>query len=107
MARYHGKIGFGHTEARAHGKSELVITEKTVMGTINNVTIKQDDSSQVQANLKPMHSVTINANSYVLSNVPAIRYVVWLGVRWTVTNIQVQHPRLTLRLGEVYNGPTP
>jgi hypothetical protein len=29
-----------------------------------------------------------------------------MGVRWTVQDVTVEHPRLILRLGEVYNGPT-
>jgi hypothetical protein len=36
-----------------------------------------------------------------------MRYVEWAGVRWTVQDVEVQRPRLLLRLGEVYNGKSP
>ncbi len=35
-----------------------------------------------------------------------IRYVEWRGVRWTVSNVEIYAPRLTMYLGKVYNGPT-
>jgi hypothetical protein len=36
-----------------------------------------------------------------------MRYVEWAGVRWDVTDVEVQRPRLILRLGGVYHGPLP
>jgi len=36
----------------------------------------------------------------------AIRYIEWAGALWTVSDVQVESPRLLLRLGGVYNGPT-
>jgi hypothetical protein len=30
-----------------------------------------------------------------------------MGTLWTLSNVEVQSPRLVLRLGGVYNGPTP
>jgi hypothetical protein len=44
------------------------------------------------------------ADAYANEHYFAIRYVEWAGVRWTVQDVEVQHPRLILRLGEVYNG---
>ena len=42
--------------------------------------------------------------AFLYENSSTIRYVSWLGVRWKVTNIDIQRPRLILTLGEVYNG---
>lgn len=106
MARFSGKIGYGHSK-KEHGISELVITERTLMGNVNDISMKYSDSEVVVGKVRPMHSVSVVMDSYALENIPAIRYVTWLGVRWTVVDIKVQHPRLVLRLGEVYNGPTP
>jgi hypothetical protein len=47
------------------------------------------------------------ADAYANEHFFAIRYVEWAGVLWTVSMVEVQSPRLLLRLGEVYNGPTP
>lgn len=107
MARYSGKIGYGHAETDEFGDSELVITERSVRGDVLDVSLKNDDSTQVIPNLRPMHSISVVADSYALTNIPAIRYATWLGGRWTITDVKVQHPRLVLRLGEVYHGPTP
>jgi hypothetical protein len=46
------------------------------------------------------------ADAYANEHYFAIRYVEWAGVRWTVRDVEVQRPRLLLRLGEVWNGLT-
>jgi hypothetical protein len=47
------------------------------------------------------------ADQYANEHFFAIRYVEWAGTLWTVDSVEVQIPRLLLRLGKVYNGPTP
>ena len=51
--------------------------------------------------------LAIVADAYANDHFFAIRYVEWAGVLWTISSVEVQSPRLLLRLGEVYNGPTP
>jgi hypothetical protein len=53
------------------------------------------------------NSISIVADAFAREQYFAIRYVEWAGVRWAVSDVEVQHPRLILRLGEVYNGLTP
>jgi hypothetical protein len=36
-----------------------------------------------------------------------MKYITYEGVRWCISSIQVQRPRLIISLGGVYNGPTP
>jgi len=45
------------------------------------------------------------ADAYAVENFLSMRYVEWNGVLWTVTNVEVQGPRLILTLGGSYNGP--
>jgi hypothetical protein len=52
------------------------------------------------------NSISIVGNEYALEHYLSIRYVEWAGELWTVANVEIQRPRLILRLGEVYNGPT-
>lgn len=106
MARFSGMIGFGHTK-KEHGITELVITERKLNGDIHDVSVNRDNGESVVGNLRPMHNVSVVIDSYVLENIPAIRYVTWMGTRWVPSNIKVSHPRLIIRLGEVYSGPTP
>jgi hypothetical protein len=62
---------------------------------------------KVNPDLSVGNQISILADAYANDHFFAIRYVEWAGVLWTVTDVEVQSPRLLLRLGEVYNGPTP
>jgi len=107
MAKFYGEVGYATKTESAPGVHRDVITEKTYMGEIiqNSRRLQEDDKLNKDVVLS--NSVSIVADAYANLNFFAIRYVRWMGVLWTVTNVQVQRPRLILRLGEVYNGPTP
>jgi hypothetical protein len=52
------------------------------------------------------NSFSILADDEAYANFRNIRYVVWQGVHWTVTNVEVRRPRLILTIGGVWNGVT-
>lgn len=107
MAKFHGKVGYAHNVETAPGVNQEQITEKTYYGDIvqNRRVLREGD--QVNPDLSSGNSISIVADAYASENFFAIRYVEWMGVRWTVSDVDVQPPRLLLRLGEVYNGLTP
>lgn len=107
MARYYGKIGYGHTVETEPGVTDYVITEQVAIGDTLTNSVKSDDDSRVISNLTLGNSFSIVGNEYAVANAYAIKYVEWTGVLWTVTDVKVLAPRLILRPGEVYNGPTP
>jgi hypothetical protein len=61
----------------------------------------------VNNDLTVSNSISIIADAYANEHFFAIRYVDWAGALWTVSEIEIQSPRLILRLGGVYNGPRP
>jgi hypothetical protein len=110
MARFHGVIGFGFSEETPSGSGifEDRIEERSYTGDITRSARTNGNTPKILGDVLIDNSISIVADEgYTLVNLLAIRYVKVAGVRWTVSNIEVNHPRLTLRLGEVYNGPTP
>lgn len=108
MARYFGKIGFGFSEETpGTGKWVERIEERSVKGDILKSTRNADASSSVNPSITLSNTLSIVSNPYAMANYQAIRYAEFEGKRWVVTSVEVQRPRLTLTLGEVYNGPTP
>lgn len=106
MAKFHGKVGYAHTAEAERGVHEEVITERIYYGdVVQNRRILRVDT-EVNPSFSPSNTISIVADAYARDHFFAIRYVEWAGVRWTVPDVDVQHPRLLLRLGEVYNGPT-
>jgi hypothetical protein len=106
MTRFSGKVGYGETVTTA-GVSEDVITEFTYYGDVVRNTVNSKQGESVNNDLSVSNSISIVADAYARERFFAIRYVVWMGVYWTVYDVEVQRPRLLLRLGEVYNGPKP
>jgi hypothetical protein len=106
MAKFHGRIGFGEPVEVTPGVFTDTIVEYTYYGEIiqNRRTLRQDEG--LNKDFSVGNSISIVANAYARGNFFAIRYVEWAGELWTVTDVEVQLPRLTLQLGEVYNGPT-
>lgn len=106
MAKFHGKIGFGKNVERKPGIWEDVITEKPYFGDVQRTTRTiQEGQQTVNFDLSVNNSISILADAYASENFHAIRYIEWAGALWTVSNVEVQSPRLLLRLGGVYNGP--
>ena len=106
MARYYGKIGYGLSVDQGDGIWVDQITELTYSGNVIKDTRKLEAGDALAGNISVQNSISIVADDYAISNFTKIRYLEWSGVLWTVTNVEVQHPRLILRIGEVYNGPT-
>jgi len=109
MARFYGEVGYADTvENPANsGIWTDIITEYSYFGDVVQNTKKLDSSDKVNNDISVNNTISIIADEYALQHFFKIRYVQWAGVLWTVTDVAVDSPRLTLRLGSVYNGPTP
>lgn len=107
MAKYYGKIGFGHTVEDPDGVHEFVVTERDYKGDVIRPSVKASQGDQIIPGLTTGNSISIIEDGYLSENFFAIIYATWMGVKWTVKKIDSTHPRLVLALGEVYNGPTP
>jgi hypothetical protein len=108
MAKFFGKVGYGPTTVEtAPGVWNEVIVERDYVGDILRNTRKLQSGESVNDDLSVDNSISIVADAYANEHFFAIRYVLWAGARWVVSNVEVQSPRLLLRLGGVYNGPTP
>lgn len=107
MARFSGVVGYGEATEVASGVWQDVITERTYLGNVVKNNRRLRDGSEVNSDLTVTSSISIVADPYANEHFFAIRYVEWMGKRWVVSEVDVQRPRLILRLGGVYNGPTP
>lgn len=104
--KFLGAVGYGTGTEGANGVWEDVITEREYFGDVVRNTRKLQNGSEINNNLSVGNSISIVADEYAGNHFFAIRYVKWAGVLWTVSEVEVQSPRLLLRLGEVYNGQT-
>jgi hypothetical protein len=84
-----------------------VITERSLYGDVQQNTRQLREGDNLNKDLSVSNVLSVVADEYAYAHIFAIRYVEWAGVRWVVDSVDVNRPRLLLRLGGVYNGPTP
>ena len=107
MARFYGRVGYATSVEVADGVWEDQITERLYYGDVVRNARALREGESLNFDITVQNSISIVADAYANSHFFAIRYVEWAGVLWTVPTVEVQSPRLLLRLGEVYNGRTP
>lgn len=105
MAKFFGKIGYGHSVDKGSGIFEDEITEISYRGDVIRNARQLKEGESVNNDISVSNSISIVADAYANENFFAIRYIEWMGALWTVSDVDVQRPRLLLRLGGVYNGP--
>lgn len=105
MAKFFGEIGFSSSIETRPGVFEDVPVVKTYYGDVLRNTRKLEDGAGVNNDLTVGNSISIVSDPYANLHFFEILYVVWMGTRWIVTDVEVKSPRLILRLGGVYNGP--
>lgn len=105
MAKFYGNIGYGETVEKVPGVWDDVIVERPYYGDVVRNTRKLQDDAKVNNDLTVGNSISIVADPYAYEHFFAMRYIKWAGAFWIVSDVEVQRPRLLLRLGGVYNGP--
>lgn len=105
MAKFFGAVGYGEQVEIAPGVYDDLIVEHNYYGDVIRNTRKSNNGESVNNDITVQNSISIVADAYAHEHFFAIRYIRWAGAYWTVTDVEVQRPRLILRMGEVYNGP--
>lgn len=107
MAKFYGNVGYGEPVESSPGVYSDVITEVPYFGDIIKNSRLETPRDSVNNEISVRNSISIVADAYANQHFFAMRYIMWQGVRWIVSEVTVEPPRLILRLGGVYNGPLP
>lgn len=104
MAKFFGPIGYGETVETRPGVWEEQLTERMYYGDMTRNTRSLQSADTLHDNLNIANEISIVADPYATQHFFAMRYVELMGVKWKITNVEVQYPRLILTIGGVYNG---
>lgn len=108
MARFYGYVGYsGSSVEVAPDVFENEVHERPYYGDILRNTVRHQEDQKVLDDISVENSISIVADAYAMDHFFAMVYVEWAGVFWDVSSVEVQSPRLILRLGGVYHGPKP
>lgn len=105
MAKFYNVIGFGESVEISPGVYDDEITERPYYGDVIRDSRQFKEGDKVNNDISLSNSLSIVSDTYANDNIFAIRYVKLTGTYWEVTDVEVQSPRLILRLGGIYNGP--
>lgn len=114
MARFCGKIGFTRTVEQkvpvngvpvGNGVWEEQTVERTYYGDVTRNTRRWEQvSDRINDDLRVNNTISVVSDGYLNENLYAMKYVILSGVKWKITNVEIQRPRVILTLGGVYNG---
>lgn len=104
MARFAGKIGFSNTVETSPGVWTSDIIEKSYLGDVLKASLRYQNDSKVNEDVILSKRISIVADMFINNNIQTIKYVTYMGVKWKVTEFDIQYPRVILTLGGVYNG---
>lgn len=106
MSKFYGKVGYTFID-ESDSPSVWVESEPVIRqyyGDVLRDTRSLNNGTSVNDDLTVNNSISILADAFAYEHFFAIAFVEWMGVRWKVTNVEVQRPRLILSLGGVYHG---
>ena len=107
--RFYDAIGYIESAERPEdsGIYEDIATERMLYGEVLRNTRALREGDKVNNDMSIGNRFSVVADAYALEHFWKIKYIKWNGVRFTVTSVEVEPPRLIITPGGVYNGPTP
>lgn len=105
MAKFHGIVGIIRLEETSPGVYEEITSEYERSGdVIRSVNRSVANDMSINDDLVINNQISIIASPLIYQNFHFIKYVTWNNVKWKVTSVTDNYPRLILTLGDVYNG---
>lgn len=103
MAKFYGMIGYEMTVETEPGIFEEQCVEHMYIGDVIKDTRRIQDAGKVNSDITINNQFSIIADPFANEHFHSMRYIVFMGVKWKITEVEVQYPRLILSVGGVYN----
>lgn len=109
MAKWSGKVGF-MTSAPDNISPDIWMmgepTERTYFGDLMQNTkyrVQGSPDSTIDS-FVAANTFSIVADQYAYDNWDHMIYVIFMGIKWKIENVEVHYPRLTITTGGKYDG---
>lgn len=103
MAKFCGVIGYAVTKETEPGIWEEQIVEVEYFGDVIRNSRRFSGSAKVNDDINISNQISIIADPFANNNFHAMKYVVFMGAKWKISEVTVQYPRLILTIGGLYN----
>jgi hypothetical protein len=96
------EIGFREEVEEEPGVWVSQITSRTFYGDVLRNSWQNQQGNKINEDLSISNSISVVADPFLLNNFQKIAYVSLHGAKWRVSSVEVNYPRLTLTLGNLY-----
>lgn len=103
MAKFCGVIGYAITRETEPGIYVEEIVENEYYGDVIRNTRRLREAAKVNDDINISNQISIVADPFANNNFHAMRYIVFMGTKWKIIEVEVQYPRLILSIGGLYN----
>lgn len=103
MAKFCGVIGYAITRETEPGIYVEEIVENEYYGDVIRNTRRLREAAKVNDDINISNQISIVADPFANNNFHAMRYIMFMGAKWKIIEVEVQYPRLILSIGGLYN----
>lgn len=100
--KWYGDIGFNEDVEVSPRTWKPTVIVKPFIGDVLRDSWSEQQGEKINADLHISNRLSVVADQYLQNNFHRIAYVTFGGAKWTVSNVEVNYPRLTLSLGSLY-----
>lgn len=103
MAKFCGVIGYVITKEIEPGVYVEEVIENEYYGDVIRNTRRLREAAKVNDDINISNQISIVADPFANNNFHAMRYIMFMGAKWKIIEVEVQYPRLILSIGGLYN----
>lgn len=104
MNQFVGVIGYANQVETSPGIWRDQISEISVRGTILKNIRRWNEQESATDNLTLQSRFSVIAPPKLVATAATMRYITVDGHSWEVTSFEIEHPRIVISIGGIYNG---
>ena len=101
--KFHGNVGFFVSVDIGHHVYKQQFVEKPYYGDVLRDTKRYEPGQKINDDLTINNQISIVADQFAYDNFGCMRYVIWRGQKWKITEAGIDYPRIILSIGGLYN----
>lgn len=106
MAKYAGLVGYVTQEETVPGVWSPVSTPIKMRGDLIRQSASSQNGDKLNEDITLGHRVSLIGDAYAFGNYYNIKWIEISGMKWEVTSVEIQRPRLILSVGGLWNDQT-
>ena len=103
MAKFTGLVGYVTQTETSPGIWQSIPVERKMRGDVFRLASSVVGDGKINEDIDIQQRISLVADPFAYENFSNLKYVTYMGVKWKITGVEVQRPRLILTLGGVWN----